>query len=165
MDILVFKILFKAFPNIKKEEVNCADQQWCSTQIAKFMGPTWVLSARDGPHVGPMNLAIWGSDPLPCLVTVYAGQSVNVSAPNNAMEHLCQSHTQCRYIALGITNNFLFPDVRWCNHYAWLLPSRNIWGVLCHNQVSRAGTSNYRAVQLVFKYIPLDIHRRCLLFL
>ena len=22
------------------------------------MGPTWVLSARGGPHVGPMNLAI-----------------------------------------------------------------------------------------------------------
>ena len=22
------------------------------------MGPTWVLSAPDGPHVGPMNLAI-----------------------------------------------------------------------------------------------------------
>ena len=33
-----------------------------SSQIAKFMGanmgPTWVLSAPDGPHVGPMNLAI-----------------------------------------------------------------------------------------------------------
>ena len=28
------------------------------TQIAKFMGPTWVLSAPDGPHVGPMNLVI-----------------------------------------------------------------------------------------------------------
>ena len=32
------------------------------TQIARFMGPTlgptWVLSAPDGPHVGPMNLAI-----------------------------------------------------------------------------------------------------------
>ena len=25
------------------------------------MGPTWVLSAPDGPHVGPMNLAISGS--------------------------------------------------------------------------------------------------------
>ena len=30
------------------------------------MGPTWVLSTPDGPHVGPMNLAIrddkfWGS--------------------------------------------------------------------------------------------------------
>ena len=24
------------------------------------MGPTWVLSAPDGPHVGPMNLAIRG---------------------------------------------------------------------------------------------------------
>ena len=23
------------------------------------MGFTWVLSAPDGPHVGPMNLAIW----------------------------------------------------------------------------------------------------------
>ena len=22
------------------------------------MGPTWVLSASDGPHIGPMNLAI-----------------------------------------------------------------------------------------------------------
>ena len=28
------------------------------TQIARFMGPTWVLSAPDGPHFGPMNLAI-----------------------------------------------------------------------------------------------------------
>ena len=24
------------------------------------MGPTWVLSASDGPHVGPLNLAIRG---------------------------------------------------------------------------------------------------------
>ena len=24
------------------------------------MGPTWVLSAPGGPHVGPMNLALWG---------------------------------------------------------------------------------------------------------
>ena len=23
------------------------------------MGPTWVLSSPGGPHVGPMNLAIW----------------------------------------------------------------------------------------------------------
>ena len=28
------------------------------SQIAKFMGPTWVLSAPDGPHVGQINLAI-----------------------------------------------------------------------------------------------------------
>ena len=30
-----------------------------TTQIARFTGPTWVLSAPDGPHIGPMNLAIW----------------------------------------------------------------------------------------------------------
>ena len=29
-----------------------------STQIARFVGPTLGLSAPDGPHVGPINLAI-----------------------------------------------------------------------------------------------------------
>ena len=29
-----------------------------SKVYAANMGPTWVLSAPDGPHVGPMNLAI-----------------------------------------------------------------------------------------------------------
>ena len=28
------------------------------------MGPTWVLSAPDGPHVGPMNVAIRGANSL-----------------------------------------------------------------------------------------------------
>ena len=23
------------------------------------MGPTWILSSPGGPHIGPMNLAIW----------------------------------------------------------------------------------------------------------
>ena len=31
------------------------------TQIAKFMGPTWVLSAPNGPHVGPTDLALMAS--------------------------------------------------------------------------------------------------------
>ena len=35
---------------------------WYTIQYSKVnganMGPTWVLSAPDGPHVGPMNLAI-----------------------------------------------------------------------------------------------------------
>ena len=29
------------------------------------MGPTWVLSAPDGPHDGPMILAIWDIFPMP----------------------------------------------------------------------------------------------------
>ena len=32
------------------------------------MGPTWALSAPDGPHVGPMNLAIMVSTVVLCLV-------------------------------------------------------------------------------------------------
>ena len=28
--------------------------------ITRFMGPTWVLLAPGGPHVGHMNFAIWG---------------------------------------------------------------------------------------------------------
>ena len=35
---------------------------WCIYQDSKVhganMGPTWVLSAPDGPHVDPMNVAI-----------------------------------------------------------------------------------------------------------
>ena len=34
------------------------------------MGPTWVLSAPDGPHVGPMNLAIRGIFVLSCVLAV-----------------------------------------------------------------------------------------------
>ena len=30
------------------------------------MGPTWVLSAPDGPHVGPMNLANRVVPSYPC---------------------------------------------------------------------------------------------------
>ena len=37
--------LLLSFPDSKVRGVN--------------MGPTWVLSAPDGPHVGPMNFAIW----------------------------------------------------------------------------------------------------------
>ena len=31
------------------------------------MGPTWVLSAPDGPHVGPTNLAIMVASPFPAV--------------------------------------------------------------------------------------------------
>ena len=39
------------------------------------MGPTWVLSAPDGPHVGPMNLAIMG-----CIELRLAGSSAAVQS-------------------------------------------------------------------------------------
>ena len=41
-----------------------------------IMGPTWVLSAPDGPHVGPMNLAIWDGTSI-----VGSGMTVNMTCP------------------------------------------------------------------------------------
>ena len=42
--------------NIMKRKVHC-NSPYRNVHWAN-MGPTWVLSAPDGPHVGPMNLAI-----------------------------------------------------------------------------------------------------------
>ena len=42
------------------------------------MGPTWVLSAPDGPHVGPMNLAIRGTWTWSPLVQVLASCQIEV---------------------------------------------------------------------------------------
>ena len=46
------------------------------------MGPTWILSAPDGPHVGPVNLAIrvnigWGNGLLPKRREVSSWSSVD----------------------------------------------------------------------------------------
>ena len=35
--------------------------------IARFMGPTRILSAPDGPHVGPMTFAIWDAG-MRCII-------------------------------------------------------------------------------------------------
>ena len=43
-----------------KEATSHFLNQWCpdSKVHGTNMGPTWVLSAPDGPHVGPINIAI-----------------------------------------------------------------------------------------------------------
>ena len=49
------------------------------------MGPTWVLSAPDGPHVGPVNLAIRAPYRQPdmgyCLCTALKSMLVNTLRP------------------------------------------------------------------------------------
>ena len=49
---------------IVKHNKNCLLNAWdvpdSKVHVAN-MGPTWVLLAPDGPHVGPMNLAIRGT--------------------------------------------------------------------------------------------------------
>ena len=46
------------------------------------MGPTWVLSAPDGPHVGPMNLAIMEVTCMTFLCVVYWVDGIlNIQSP------------------------------------------------------------------------------------
>ena len=53
-------MMLLSFDNIQMYHPTQFDWRNVISQIAKFMRPTWVLSAPDGPHVGPMNLAIRG---------------------------------------------------------------------------------------------------------
>ena len=79
----------------------CADLDISSEQFLDSkvhganMGPTWVLSAPDGPHVGPMNLAIrvvtqlWvprqvGCDSVPIL---WHSVTANLAMLSNAYWH------------------------------------------------------------------------------
>ena len=39
------------------------------------MGPTWILSAPDGPHVGPMSLAIKGGSVMSMMKASVAATS------------------------------------------------------------------------------------------
>ena len=43
------------FQQTKQQSMNIPD----SKVHGANMGPTWVLLASDGPHVVPMNIAIW----------------------------------------------------------------------------------------------------------
>ena len=47
------------FSNLLADEPMVCEDHRDSKIHGANMGPTWVLSAPDGPHVGPMNLAIW----------------------------------------------------------------------------------------------------------
>ena len=90
-------------------------------QIAKFMGPTWVLSAPDGPHVGPMNLAIWVGTP--------SMTRLPHPFPQNPILHVClellwylgyvntRSAARFREITTANLNNAI------CSRYV----TRNLW--------------------------------------
>ena len=84
------------------------------TQIAKFiganMGSIWVLSAPDGPHVGPMNFAIRETEPRS-----YTGAN---SARTSADIML---HTQINHSLIKKTKLLsyqYFPIIRW-RHSKW----------------------------------------------
>ena len=76
------------------------------------MGPTWVLSAPDGPHVGPMNLAIR-------VVTVIGGGCIPYLA---SFCHTCacySCHLSCHiFIDKLCAKNYVLHtyDIRYLSH-------------------------------------------------
>ena len=58
----LFRLRNQPHPERAGHRLRNVGVQRCNTPDSKVhganMGPTWVLSAPDGPHVGPMNLAI-----------------------------------------------------------------------------------------------------------
>ena len=54
------------------------------------MGPTWVLLAPGGPHVGPINLAIRDIDPPPARPPDILREHTQ---PRKAADKVCTSNT------------------------------------------------------------------------
>ena len=80
------------------------------------MGPTWVLSAPDGPHVGPMNLAIRDG-----------AQQNNDNRPMPMMHQISHNAPLCnRNVHICYKNGALW-DMGWCivgfvqQVYGWTL--------------------------------------------
>ena len=73
------------------------------------MGPTWVLSASDEPHDGPMNLAIW----------VPSRESINDSPIQSTYCFMCIRH----WSAIMISSNFKIGSTDLINTF-----SKTIWG-------------------------------------
>ena len=64
------------------------------------MGPTWVLSVPDGPHVGPMNLAIW-------VILVLVSKVAKKLGEYTPKQH---SNSKIYIILFLIRNKELIPD-------------------------------------------------------
>ena len=65
------------------------------------MGPTWVLSAPDGPHVGPMNLAIGNAMVVLCFVLFWwyhQADSINTLRPRQNGRHFPDNIFKCIFL-------------------------------------------------------------------
>ena len=100
-----------------------------TSQIAKFMGPTWGLSAPCGPHVGPMNLVI-----RDCSLNVRnisevhgthsARTCLSIIIPNRSFHRkLCvvsQYNKSITTISLYSKLKFLWNTSRWGKFISWI---------------------------------------------
>ena len=85
----VYAMTFKSLEQLFK------DHTWRMPLIARFMGPTWgpIWGLQDpgGPHVGPMNFAIWGSSKF-LDETLLFGIYSHVSTPVHYRRLMAKEH-------------------------------------------------------------------------
>ena len=67
------------------------------------MGSTWVLSAPGGPHVGPMNLAIWAA-------------TVGVVTVRVSIKYMCYNTNLSMKLVLGIQYMHAHTHTHTCTH-------------------------------------------------
>ena len=104
------------------------------------MGPTWVLSAPEGPHVGPMNFAIW------VVMGIHRPEDYPYKVPVILMVFSC--HGVLRWTAdIGLVHMDSYkgsqPQVTWnfkCNLY-WFDMDR-----ICISYAVRARVMHYSDV-------------------
>ena len=77
------------------------------------MGPTWVLSARDGPHVGPMNLAI--RDGIAYLSTMFLiwWKVVTANQCGTIWKQKCYQTLQIMYSSIVICRTRCIKTLLW----------------------------------------------------
>ena len=85
-------LLLPIFDNVPDSKVHGAN-----------MGPTWVLSAPDGPHVCPMNLAIRDVTDGAATVAV----AVNTSQPEQNCWHLAEDIFTWTFLNKHFEQNFI----------------------------------------------------------
>ena len=104
--------------------------------IARFMGPTWVLSAPGGPHVGLMNFAVWVW--LPCGFIIIC-QCPNPYkwrwvSPSNAGECIYPLNMHCQALMISIQHQVV-------NALELSAPTPHKWWWMCSPKSRRVPPS------------------------
>ena len=116
---MIFALYMKLHTDIvqtKDSLFGMREMQIYKSLIARFMGPTWGPSGSGrtqlGPHVGPMNFAIWGVDPH---VTMWLTNQCLIFKSTGAIE----MDFQCQII---LPYQYLLPNSKFQNDMRSVVP-------------------------------------------
>ena len=86
---------------IQHDNYNSSDKDTPDSKVhGANMGPTWVMSAPDGPHVGHMNLAIKDNMDNPPQVSL----DCDISEVHNISLFVCEANDQSQELLIFVIN-------------------------------------------------------------